>query len=66
MRAAFLSPIARPALRLKLDVTPAGHQYLAQFAERTNGLKPSAEPFPFASHRTLAEVEAQSGVAAWS
>ncbi len=61
MSGAFISPIARPSLRLKLEVTPAGHQYLARFAARENGPKPSTEPFPFASHRTLAEVDARIG-----
>lgn len=66
MPGAFISPIARPSLRLKLEATPAGHQYLARFAAREDGPKPSIEPFPFGSHRTLAEVEAQNGVAACS
>lgn len=64
MPGSFLSPIARPSLRLKLEVTPACHQYLAGFAKRVNGPKPCTNEFPFRGHRTLAEVDAQQGGAA--
>ncbi|MGV3511861.1 MAG: hypothetical protein ACO1OX_07630 [Novosphingobium sp.] len=60
----FLRPGARPFGRRPIVIEQAGLDYLARFAARENGPKPSTEPFPFASHRTLAQAATQNGGAA--
>lgn len=62
--APFLRPGARPFGRRPIVIEQMGLDYLASLAARTNGPKPSSEPFPITSHRTLAEADAQNGGAA--
>lgn len=62
--ARFLRPGARPFGRRQIVIEQPGLDYLARFAASENAPQSSSEPFPFTSHRTLAEVDAQKGGAA--